>query len=116
LRELRSVEVDKGAVVVRQGARAGPMYFVEEGRLRAYKKLDGRRHDVAYLRTGDFFGEVSIFKGVAREATVEALTKSRLLSLSRETFGKLVKSVPEFREQIEERTSQYDYRHMANVP
>lgn len=116
LKELKPVDVTKGEVVVREGERAGPMYVVEEGRLRAYKQLDGDRRDVAYLRKGDFFGEVSIFKGVAREATVEALTNGRLLSLRRETFRKLLAQAPEFRERIEERISQYDYKQVANVP
>lgn len=116
LRELRPVEVEKGDVVVREGARAGPMYVVEEGRLRAQKRLNGRDRDVAYLRKGDFFGEVSIFKGGSREATVEAVTKARLLALERKTFRKLLSTVPEFRSRIEERISQYDYRQTANVP
>jgi ATP-binding cassette subfamily B protein len=116
LRELRPVTVEKGQVVVKEGQPAGPMYVVEEGRLRAYKKLNGKARDVAYLRKGDFFGEVSIFKGRQREATVEAVTEARLLGLDRKTFNKLLRSAPEFRERIEERVSQYDYREVANVP
>ena len=116
LKELRPVEVGKGEAVVREGGRPGPMYVVEEGRLRAYKQVDGEQRDVAYLRKGDFFGEVSIFKGVAREATVEAVTSARLLCLRRETFKKLLAKAPEFRERIEERISQYDYKQVAHVP
>jgi ATP-binding cassette subfamily B protein len=116
LSELRPVDVDKGEVVVREGQRPGPMYVVEEGRLRAYKKLDGQVRDVGYLRKGDFFGEASAFKGAPREATVEALTKTRLLALGRKTFDKLLASVPEFRTQISDRISQYDYVQVANVP
>ena len=41
LKELRPVEVTKGEVVVREGGRAGPMYVVEEGRLRAYSRSTG---------------------------------------------------------------------------
>ncbi len=116
LRELTPVEVDKGDIVVREGDPSGPMYVVEEGRLRAYKRVNGRARDVAYLRKGDFFGEVSIFKGHEREATVEALTKTKLLGLGKKTFNKLLRTVPEFRARIEERISQYDYRQVANVP
>jgi ATP-binding cassette subfamily B protein len=116
LRELRPVDVRKGDIVVREGGKAGPMYVVEEGRLRAYKKLNGRVRDVSFYRRGDFFGEVSIFRRHAREATVQAVTDAKLLELQRKTFNKLLASVPEFRKQIEERLSQYDYEQVANVP
>jgi HlyB family type I secretion system ABC transporter len=116
LRELRTVDVAKGKMVVREGQPPGPMYFVEDGRLRAYKKVGRRNTDVAYLRRGDFFGEVSVFKKSPREATVEAVTDCRLLALEPKTITKLLKQVPEFRERIDERVAQYDYRHTASVP
>ena len=116
LKELRTVNIAKGGVVVREGQRPGPMYIVEEGRLRAYKRVGRKTQDVAYLRKGDFFGEVSILKSAPREATVEAVTDVRLLALERSTFTKLLKDYPEFRERIDERVAQYDYRHIANVP
>jgi ABC-type bacteriocin/lantibiotic exporter with double-glycine peptidase domain/CRP-like cAMP-binding protein len=116
LRELRAVLVERGGVVVQEGDPPGPMFVVEEGRLRAFRRLDGASRDVAYLRKGDFFGELSMFNNGAREATVEALTRVRLLSLERQTFEKLLAEVPEFRAQIEERISQYDYQEVARVP
>jgi ATP-binding cassette subfamily B protein len=116
LRELRTIDVPRGRVVVREGQPPGPMYFVEEGRLRAYKKVGRRNTDVAFLRKGDFFGEVSVLKKSPREATVEAVTDARLLALEPKTLSKLLKQVPAFRERIDERVAQYDYRHTASVP
>ena len=43
LRELRTIEVRKGEAVVREGQPPGSMYIVEDGKLRAYKKI-GRRN------------------------------------------------------------------------
>ena len=116
LRELRTMEVLKGKAVIRQGQPPGPLYIVEEGRLRAYKKAGRRRDDVGFFRKGDFFGEISTFKHVKREATVEAVTDSRLLALERKTFDKLLKKAPEFRAQIEQHIAQYDYKQHAHVP
>jgi ATP-binding cassette subfamily B protein len=116
LRELRTVHVHKGEAVVRQGQPPGSMFIVEDGKLRAYKKIGRRTQDVAYLRKGDFFGEVSTLKHAPREATVEAVTDTRLLALDPKTYTKLLKTVPAFREQIELRVAQYDYRQTANVP
>ncbi len=116
LRELRTVDIRKGEAVVREGQPPGSMFIVEEGKLRAYKKVGRRNHDVAYLRKGDFFGEVSTLKHAPREATVEAVTDVRLLALDPKTYTKLLKTVPAFREQIHQRVAQYDYQQTANVP
>src|SRR5207249_4259721 len=69
-----------------------------------------------YLRKSDFFGELSVFKGVPRTATVEAVSACRLLRLKPETFRKLLDEVPAFQKQIEQRITQYDYKHVAQVP
>ena len=51
-----------------------------------------------------------------REATVEAVTPCRLLRLTREIYADLLERYPNFRESIEERIEQYDFRHTAQIP
>ena len=92
------------------------MYVVEEGRLRTFTEENGRRHYLAYLRKGDFFGEMSIFKAEPRSASVEAVSPCKLLELAPATFEKLLESYPDFKAQIEERIEQYDYKNVARVP
>ena len=116
LRELEPVPVASGEAVIREGDAAGPMYVVEEGHLRAFIDVDGRRKYLRDLRTGDFFGEVSLFKGTPRTASVEAAAASRLLKLTPETFKKLNDRYPDFSEQIAARIAQYDYKQTASVP
>jgi ABC-type bacteriocin/lantibiotic exporter with double-glycine peptidase domain/CRP-like cAMP-binding protein len=113
---LETVDVAKGEVVVRQGERGGPMYIVEDGRLHAFREVDGRRERLAFLRKGDFFGERALLRGEARHGTVEALSDSRLLRLDTPLFERLLADYPEFRERIEQRISQYDYATVARVP
>ena len=116
LAELETVSVARGEQVIRQGDAPGPMYIVQEGRLRIYTEEDGRRRYLAYLRTGDFFGEMSLFKGEARAASVEAVSPCALLKLSERTFTKLLATEPGFKAQLEARISQYDYKTVARVP
>ncbi len=108
--------VEPGQAVVREGDAADALYVVEEGRLRAWTTQDGRRRYLSYLRKGDFFGEVSLFRGSPRTATVEAVSACRLLRLRRESFQTLLDAHPDFRARIEERIAQYDYRRTARVP
>ena len=103
LDQFKSVTVKKGETVFRQGDPAGPLYAIVDGRLRVYVDQDGQREYLRYLRKGDFFGEISVFRGTPRTATVEAVSDCRLLSLPPEAFQKVAAEHPEFREEIEER-------------
>jgi ATP-binding cassette subfamily B protein len=116
LSRLEPVEVAAGALVVRQGDPPGPMYVVEEGRLRVFVEDRDRRTYLRYLRAGDFFGETSIFRGAPRAASVEAHSPCRLLALAPATFTALVETYPEFRAGIEAQIAQLDYRREARVP
>ena len=113
---LKPVAAAAGELVIRQGDEPGPMYIVEEGRLRTFVEEDGRRRYIGYLRKGDFFGEMSVFKGTRRTASVEAVAPCALLALAPETFERLLADYPEFRSQIAERIAQYDFRTVARVP
>lgn len=116
LTELQPVVAVRGELVIRQGDPAGPMYVVEEGKLRAYIEEAGLRNYRSSLRKGDFFGEVSLFKGTGRTASVEAVDDCKLLKLTPETFQKLLKDYPDFQEQIAARIAQYDYKDHSLVP
>ncbi len=116
LEGLEPVEVTAGEEVISQGDPSGPMYIVREGRLRAFIDEDGRREDRSYLRRGDFFGEVSLFRGSPRTATVAAVSDCKLLALAPTVFQQLVAEHPKFREQIEQRIAQYDYHRTVRVP
>jgi HlyB family type I secretion system ABC transporter len=116
LADLEPVVVDAGTLIIREGDPAGPMYVVEEGRLRVFSEVDGIRRYVRYLRRGDFFGEVSLFKGEPRSSSVESVSPCRLLRLTEQTFTRLLRSYPEFRAELEQRMAQYDYKTVARVP
>ena len=116
LAELQPLTVEPGGWVVREGDPPGPLYLVEEGQLRVSRREAGRQRYLQRLGPGDYFGEISMFRGRPRAASVEALTTCRLLTLSEETFHRLLSDVPGFRAQIEEQISRYDYRRIASVP
>ncbi len=116
LSDLTPVVVRAGDIVVREGDPPGPMYVVEEGRFRVYTETDGRRRNIGYIRKGEYFGELSVFRHTRRAATVEALTPGRLLMLRGETYEALLEQHPAFREELEARMDQYDYRHTAAIP
>jgi ATP-binding cassette subfamily B protein len=108
--------VAAGEIVIREGDAGGPMFIVEEGRLCVWEQQDRRQRELAFLRKGDLFGELSIARNQPRRATVEALTSCRLIKINEKTFGKLYARFSEFKNQIEARISMYSYKHTARLP
>jgi ATP-binding cassette subfamily B protein len=92
----------EGRDVIQQGDPGDRFYIVARGRL-AVTKTDhtGAAADVAVLTDGDYFGEIALVRDEPRNATVQALTPSVLLSLSRSHFVRLVARAPALRARIE---------------
>ena len=78
--------VPKGTVIFRQGDRGGEMFVISEGCVRLTLGSGGNEKEIAVLRKGDFFGELSLLSGAARSATAEAIEDSVLLPIGRDAF------------------------------
>jgi CRP/FNR family transcriptional regulator, cyclic AMP receptor protein len=83
-------DYDAGEVVVREGVKGSVFFVILEGSVRVVRK--GRT--MAQLGKGDFFGELSLIDGGPRTADVVTDQPSRLLTLSRTEFRKLLSSEP----------------------
>ena len=114
---LERVDAPAGELVVREGDPPGPMYVVEQGRLRVFTRgEDGAEQHLGFLRAGDFFGELSLFRNEPRAASAQAVSDCILLRFSTEHFRRLLDEHDDFRARLEQRIQQYDYRRVANVP
>jgi ATP-binding cassette subfamily B protein len=116
LAELEPRVCAAGEVIVSQGDPAGPLYLIEDGRVRVMRHVDGVPEYLGELVAGQYFGEVAALTGAPRAATVEATMPSRLLALGPDTVRQLADKLPEFRDRLNERIAQYDYRRRAQTP
>ena len=72
----------RGQFVFQQGDPGGVCYVIAEGSVKVYTtSADGAEVIHATLGPGDSFGELSFLDGGARSATVEALSRTRLVVL-----------------------------------
>jgi uridine kinase len=88
--ELDQIALPAATVVIREGDDADTMYFVLSGTLRA-------RRGAVELETvgpGEHFGELALFGGTPRAATIEAETPVRLARLTRARFVAFAKREP----------------------
>jgi ATP-binding cassette subfamily B protein len=116
LAELEPRVVAPGEAIVTVGEPSGPLYLIEEGRVRLMRTENGASVYLGSLGPGQYFGEVSALTGSPRTATVEAVTPCRLLALSPETVRRLADGLPEFRQRLEERITRFRYKSVAQTP
>ena len=114
--EAETITVEAQDFLVHQGDASGPMFIVKDGKLRVSVKQGDEQRELAFLRKGDVFGELSIARGQRRQATVQALTRCRLVKIDERTFGKLYARFPQFKNTIEERIAGYSQKKTARLP
>ncbi len=83
-------DVEAGRHLVHRGARGLEFFVIVDGV--ATVSIDG--HELATLRNGDFFGEMSILENGPRTADVIAQSDMRLLVLDRRSFASLLDQEP----------------------
>ncbi|GAB3710883.1 patatin-like phospholipase family protein [Spirosoma flavus] len=92
---LEWVEIRGGEVLFRQHEIGDSLYFVISGRLQAYVTDDQGNHLViGEIIRGETAGEMAIFTGDPRSATIVALRDSVLVKLSQSAFEQIIAAYP----------------------
>lgn len=79
---------EAGEILVSEGESGNSLFVLASGSVRVYARdEEGRNHQIRVLKPPQFFGEVSLFDGSARTATVVAATSCELLRLDRATLA-----------------------------
>jgi len=75
-----------GEEIVRQGEVGDCMYVVQSGRVEVLQSGDHGDQHLAFLKAGDFFGEMAVFEHERRSATVRSAGDSRVLKVDKKTL------------------------------
>jgi CRP/FNR family transcriptional regulator, cyclic AMP receptor protein len=87
---------EPGEAVFREGDSGDTCYVVREGSVRVTRRhSDGRVITLAELRPGAIFGELAMFGGETRSASVEALERTRALAILSGDMRRLMLEHPE---------------------
>jgi CRP/FNR family transcriptional regulator len=84
--------VKAGETIIKENDQAAGFFIVSEGKAEAVRGAD---HVLANFGPGDFFGEMALFEGFPRSATVRAVGDSELLAMTRWDFMAEMKNHPE---------------------
>jgi CRP/FNR family transcriptional regulator len=87
---------ESGEVIFREGDRSDTCFIVRSGRVRVTRAHPGgRRLTLAELGAGEMFGELSMFDGKGRSATVEALEDTDTLALLERDVQRVLRAHPD---------------------
>jgi len=82
-------------LILRQGEPGGALFAIVSGHLKAFTPgIDGHDTLLTIMGPGEVFGEVSLFDGEPRSASVATLDKSELVILSRDSLQPLLLRSP----------------------
>jgi CRP/FNR family cyclic AMP-dependent transcriptional regulator len=92
----RELEVDAGTTLTEEGEFGYAMFAVSSGTADVFK--GGER--IRTLGPGDVFGEIAVFFGGVRTATVVAKTAMKLVMLFNGEFARLDREVPQVADRL----------------
>ena len=99
---LAPVFFDAGQDIVREGEAGNSLFLIQQGEVEVLRRAaDGTQERVAVLGSGQQFGEVAVFKGGRRTATVRATTRVRLVQMRRDAATLLAQSSGAIRESLQ---------------
>jgi CRP/FNR family transcriptional regulator, cyclic AMP receptor protein len=87
---------EPGSIVLREGDPGDTCYVIQRGRVRVTRQhADGRTITLTNLGPGEIFGELAMFGGEVRSATVEALDEVQAVGILAGDLKRLLNDHPE---------------------
>lgn len=83
-----------GEFIIRQGEQGNCMYVVQRGKVEVRQHGDRGEQHLAYLKPGDFFGEMAVFEKEARSASVKSVGESLVLKVDKKTLLRRITEDP----------------------
>lgn len=92
--EFFGCEYRSGETVFRQGDPGHTMYIIQAGSVEVSQRKDGREFMIAIRGKGDFFGEMALLQNDMRSTTATAISRTRLIPLTKDIVTDLLKRDP----------------------
>jgi len=82
----KNLHFKKGDVIFNEQDKKEEMYLIDSGEIKIVKTIGDVDVNIAYLRSGDFFGEMTLITGSKRVASAIAFTDCNLHVMDKEAF------------------------------
>ncbi len=97
-----SVMLDTGDVIIKEGDEGIALYLIKCGAMGILKKDPDTGEDIqlAVLKAGDFFGEISLLQNTPTTATCKAMVPTDLFRLPKNAFQEMIMMHPQILETV----------------
>ncbi len=82
----QNLRFEKGDVIFNEQDEKEEMYLIDSGEIKIVKTIGDVDVNIAYLSSGDFFGEMTLITGSRRVASAIAFTDCNLHVMDKEAF------------------------------
>lgn len=106
VRRFQDFPVDPGDELIGEGEEGQGLFLILKGNVRVTKKDGEEDVQLAMLKEGDVFGEISLLQDQATTATCSAATRGHLLFLPKREFNSVAARHPEMKEELEKITQE----------
>ncbi|MEK6544296.1 MAG: Crp/Fnr family transcriptional regulator [Elusimicrobiota bacterium] len=91
-------EAPQGSLIFKKQTSGNHLFIVLSGKIKIYSEAVSaqRRKTFAYLEAGSFFGEMTLLDRKGHSLTACALQDSRLMTISKQEFKRLILNDPRF--------------------
>ncbi len=96
------MEVRAGEVLIEEGKPGTDIFIIRSGSVLVEKEVGGKQVFLSYVSAGNYVGEMSLFEGGERTATVKAAIKSEIIRLNGDDFDQFLRANPQIRDRVEE--------------
>ncbi|MCK5688513.1 cyclic nucleotide-binding domain-containing protein [Myxococcota bacterium] len=101
IKKFRDFPVDPGDELIEEGEEGQGIFLILKGAVSITKQNDdGTKMDLATLKEGDVFGEISLINDSPTTATCTAKTRGELLFLPKRDFNAIVMRHPEMKDEL----------------
>jgi CRP/FNR family transcriptional regulator, anaerobic regulatory protein len=91
----RSISFNKGEHIYHAGDESDSLYIVNKGRIRIYRLAEsGKEQLVRILNSGDYTGELALFKQSLHESYAEAIVATNICVIKRDDLQELLIKYP----------------------
>jgi len=92
---LKSEDFASGEVIVHQGDTGNSLYIITSGLVKVTRReKTGASRELARLKTGDYFGEMSLLAGQPRSADIIVVTDTSTLVLYKDDLDEILQEYP----------------------
>src|SRR5262245_18735724 len=95
LASLSPINLDPGEMLIHQGEASDAAFFLDSGSMLVFEETHYEPVTLATLQAPRFIGEIGALAGLARTASVKALTPARVFRISRAQLFELARKSPE---------------------